>query len=730
MSEITPVEYSIFEVADIVRRGSYITDEGVKREGSFWRIVRILFSWTGLLETTVAYCAKRSIGYLQKVFAQVYEECPDRKEQLDRYHLIRSLMGCDMKELCADLESVSKRVNDLFVSYFIKELLFLGTDATTLMPPLETQCDLAQLYLRGGDNVPKDPKKAKLILIRLEKTHNPRALFLLSELFYAGGEGVPPNYKRALHYLRLSEQLDYPPAKYQLGCLYRDGYGVPKDEDAARRLFRQAAEAGYVAATEALSALQPNVIQAALVPLQRMFGTAATPREEGGRELSTLREQAIGQDRSDAQLDLGLRYLQGSGGVHMRQVDRARALLYRAVANGIRQNHKNTFERALDEICRHARYQGQSAVRGSSAASDAVPVELAVIPFAQRGKVVSTSVREDVLVEVGEHFADPNHYEPELAVACYKRAIEDFKSGRACEKLGKCYERGIGVKPNQAKALAIYRRGAELNYEPSLVSYASCLTSGFGGKRDLKKASVLLEQATDAGYVPAMWQLAENLIEGVGMSKDIGRAVDLFKRCVAAAASQGAEIPSGAYFRIAELYNEGSEHLPQDLARARELYMEAYNRRHIVAGVRLAEITRRGKGGVASSAEEAFKILERSYQLEHEQFSEEGVRYNPMEATLMFAQYYEQGVGCERNFRRSLQLYFEAARRGTQAAWDELLVLLDDTKDHGTRLNVKQNVPDYKKRRKLILQFQHKFLDKKFPRKIFLEAFGDPIDRT
>ncbi len=52
------------------------------------------------------------------------------------------------------------------------------------------------------------------------------------------------NYKEAYKWLKLSAQKNDTVAQYNLGVMYRDGLGVPKDYVEAVKWFRLAAEQG------------------------------------------------------------------------------------------------------------------------------------------------------------------------------------------------------------------------------------------------------------------------------------------------------------------------------------------------------------------------------------------------------------------------------------------------------------------------------------------------------
>jgi len=109
-------------------------------------------------------------------------------------------------------------------------------------------------------------------------------------------------------------------AMVELGVLYGTGAGVAKDEEAARKLFQRAAEAGNPRGVINLSALG---------------GSAASSDPARAREL--LGKAA--ETNAEAQYQLGLMLADGTGGP--RDDSGARALFEKAAA----QNHPGALER-------------------------------------------------------------------------------------------------------------------------------------------------------------------------------------------------------------------------------------------------------------------------------------------------------------------------------------------------------------------------------------------------
>ena len=72
---------------------------------------------------------------------------------------------------------------------------------------------------------------------------NPRAQSNLGWM-YANGRGVPKNDNQAVKLYRLAAERGFAKAQYNLGWMYANGRGVPKNDNQAVKLYRLAAEQG------------------------------------------------------------------------------------------------------------------------------------------------------------------------------------------------------------------------------------------------------------------------------------------------------------------------------------------------------------------------------------------------------------------------------------------------------------------------------------------------------
>ena len=101
---------------------------------------------------------------------------------------------------------------------------------------------LAECYLLGK-GVDKDPKRAVELLAASSALNNPVAMNLLGDVYRRGIPGlIEPNLAESLRLFSQAKERGFLDAQGNLGVLYMNGQGVPKDEKMAVELFRDGAE--------------------------------------------------------------------------------------------------------------------------------------------------------------------------------------------------------------------------------------------------------------------------------------------------------------------------------------------------------------------------------------------------------------------------------------------------------------------------------------------------------
>jgi len=116
-------------------------------------------------------------------------------------------------------------------------------------------------------------------------------------LMYAEGEGVPKDYTEAVKWFRLAADQGDVDGQYNVGYAYANGYGVPKDEAEAVKWFRLVAEKGLSKGQLGLGIMYAN--------------GHGVPKDDA--EAVKWFRLAAEQGLSEGQFGLGIMYANGHG---------------------------------------------------------------------------------------------------------------------------------------------------------------------------------------------------------------------------------------------------------------------------------------------------------------------------------------------------------------------------------------------------------------------------------
>jgi len=150
--------------------------------------------------------------------------------------------------------------------------------------------DATQAYKRG------DYETAHRLIKPLAEKGLPEAQFNLG-LLYDNGQGVPRNYAEALTWYRKAAEQGNGKGQYSLGMMYYNGQGVPKDYSEAMKWYRKAAEQGFAEAQYNLGNL--------------CYRGQGVPQDYA--EAVTWYSKAAEQGNAKGQYSLGMMYYRGRG---------------------------------------------------------------------------------------------------------------------------------------------------------------------------------------------------------------------------------------------------------------------------------------------------------------------------------------------------------------------------------------------------------------------------------
>lgn len=95
-----------------------------------------------------------------------------------------------------------------------------------------------------------------------------------------------------------------------------------------------------------------------------------------------------------------------------------------------------------------------------------------------------------------------------------------------------CYCNGEGVKKNQAKAIELYQKAADMGNALAMKNLGYSYQHGIGVTRDIRKANELYEKASQLGIGNASFNLAQSFLNGEGVPKNLAKAQYYFQKAL------------------------------------------------------------------------------------------------------------------------------------------------------------------------------------------------------
>lgn len=187
------------------------------------------------------------------------------------------------------------------------------------------------------------------------------------------------------------------------------------------------------------------------------------------------------------------------------------------------------------------------------------------------------------------------------AASLYRKAAEQGMSA-ATYRLGRLYDKGLGVARDPQEAARLFARAADAGSTPAMAALGTMREFGEGGPRDLAEALRLYRLAAERGDASAMTSLGYLYHTGKGVSRDARAARKWYGEAVA----QG---DARAMFNLA-LMNVRGEGGGADLAEGVRLLEKAAERGHAGARRELAYLYDEGRGVDRSPERAAGYLLE------------------------------------------------------------------------------------------------------------------------
>ncbi|MEY3143001.1 MAG: hypothetical protein RLY21_1494 [Planctomycetota bacterium] len=164
----------------------------------------------------------------------------------------------------------------------------------------------------------------------------------------------------------------------------------------------------------------------------------------------------------------------------------------------------------------------------------------------------------------------------------------------------------FGCEIDPKRAFDLTRQAAECGVVDAMRSLGDLYAIGFGVPRDYASARSWFQRAADAGSTTAAARLGAMLLNGFGGPADVTTAVRMLEQGANAGDARSA-------YLLAEIYNNGSQEVPQDLFLAREWALRASSAGDTDGALLAAQLLRSGCGGAVDEAE-AERLLRGSMQ--------------------------------------------------------------------------------------------------------------------
>lgn len=159
----------------------------------------------------------------------------------------------------------------------------------------------------------------------------------------------------------------------------------------------------------------------------------------------------------------------------------------------------------------------------------------------------------------------------------YAKKSAAQNNGDGIWTLALCYEYGRGVEEDVAKAVALYRKGAELGHAPSQNNLACYMMRGDYLANDDEAAFLLFEQAAMQGYKLAEFSLCKMYELGRGTEVNLAKAIEWGEK----AATGGS---ADTQYEVAKLYTYTTDDGEMiDVERSRYWYTQAAAQGHEMA---------------------------------------------------------------------------------------------------------------------------------------------------
>lgn len=226
--------------------------------------------------------------------------------------------------------------------------------------------------------------------------------------------------------------------------------------------------------------------------------------------------EEIGDSHPNALLELAYQYAIGE----IVPMNKAKSIEY--------------IDRALEKnYAEAASFAGYNAENGLLSEDEQPDYEKALAYYLKGGELNNQACLE----QLGRYYrlglaGEPNY---EQAIFYNQKAIETYQSTFSLVELAICYEAGLGVEEDYAKAAELYQKAAELNepyayYQLGVYHQNGLLTAG---EPNYPTAFDYFNTAYDLGYDYAGYNIGLYFLNGYGVEKDSEKGLEILEEQIA-----------------------------------------------------------------------------------------------------------------------------------------------------------------------------------------------------
>ena len=367
----------------------------------------------------------------------------------------------------------------------------------------------ARAYYEGSDKNQNCADAFKALLERLQNTAytDPLAAEGLAKI-YRNGLGVPKDENRAFNYFKIAAEGGQVNSQTALGECYLNGKGTAQNYSEALKWFTKAAvDYGNENAMFYLGLMSVNG-----------YGTSKNP-SEGAKWYNRAFDFNI-----NAANNLGFLYENGEG----VPKDLYKAIeCYTYAANAGDAMSTDNLQNKLQSLLLHQSNDRERAIAGWA---------YAIAGQSEKGmKLLNKAMKKNeplafgLMASIyGGTSTIPQDYNKVREYASQGAADGDPISNYA---MGSLYYRGLGVPVDYHKAAEYWSTAAAAGNRDAIYDPAILYIDGKGVEKNPQKALELLNEALDMGSINALAKLAVLSYNGEGVPQDYNRAFKLLKRC-------------------------------------------------------------------------------------------------------------------------------------------------------------------------------------------------------